>query len=173
MLIFKRVIIGVVAVLLIAVALPAEAQIFMINSPPELSLPVEAPFDDNGADPNEGGTETDFTFRVRYRDIDGDEPEYMRACFSLLGRYVGCYDLAVVTDDRDPGKVYEAEAQGTVRLMEPGIYTYYFWAYDGQSRWGSHPVRWPEWGERFTLAVTSGGYANLALFPSLSTLPFY
>ncbi len=173
MLIFKGIITGAAAVLLTAAALPAEAQIFMINSPPELSLPVEAPFDDNGADPNEGGTKTDFTFRVRYWDIDGDEPEYVRACFSLPGRYVVCYDLTVVTDDQGPGKVYETEAQGTVRLAEPGTYTYYFWAYDGQSRWGSRPVRWPEWEERFSLAVTSGGYANVAFIPGFQASRLY
>lgn len=173
MLSFWGLVVGVGAVLLVMIALPAEAQIFMINSPPELSLPAEPPFNDNGADPNEGGTETDFTFRVRYRDIDGDGPEYVRVCFSLPGKYVGCYNLTVVTDDQDSQKAYEVEAQGTVRLSEPGTYTYYFRAYDGQSRWGSRPVYWPEPGERFSLVVTSSGYANVAFIPGFQASRLY
>lgn len=98
---------------------------------PQLSFPNSTPFASDGLDPHRGGTgATEFTWRVVYRDADGDPPLYVAVRLYLDGQELPgspCAMRALVGGTFEDGITYELRK----RLGRIGRFSYRFVASDG------------------------------------------
>lgn len=114
------------------------------NQPPTLSYSQDTGYIDDGINPNSGSVETDFKFKVLYKDIDNDIP----ITFNLFVSKEGETEIQEI-DMLSLGSVQGSSYSDGVNVVlekkfSEGIYQYYFEATDfGHS---DVPVRLPESG---------------------------
>jgi parallel beta-helix repeat protein len=107
-----------------------------INNAPTLSWTGETNYTADGLHPETGDSETDFVYRVKYTDLDGDEPQsgypkvHILKDASEISGSPFTMGLAGSTSDYTSGVIYSY----TTSLTASTTYTYFFEAYDV---WGS------------------------------------
>lgn len=111
--------------------------LFSTNTPPELSNPKLSPIS--------GNENTEFTYRVTYRDADGDAPSYVRVYIDSTPN-----EMIEVSGDYSSGAIFEYTT-----TLPAGTHEYYFEAKDIRGA----VVRLPETGVEAGPTVVSEGEA--------------
>jgi hypothetical protein len=104
------------------------------NHPPTLSFPAAGPYVGDGINPNDGDTDTLFSFNVIYTDSDNDKPEYVKVCVEGIADDLSTVNTCI-TEEGEDGIDYTAGVEmlknKVRRIHNPGTYEYYFEASDG------------------------------------------
>lgn len=110
-----------------------------VTNPPTLSWTGEANYTTDGLNPEAGGNSTTFTYRVKYTDLDGDAPTYVRVHIYKGGVETSGSPFAMT---QVPGGAYATGAiYGYTRTLTSGTdYTYRFEAQDSR---GFSAFGWP------------------------------
>ncbi|MGE5532154.1 MAG: hypothetical protein ACM3VW_08575, partial [Bacteroidota bacterium] len=106
----------------------------IVNTPPILVWTAETGYESDGVHPNTGTSATNFVFRCRYKDADGDAPVSVE-CHVLTAsgdEAPGSPVMMSTTQATDyaRGRLY----QGQLRLSTAGVYQCFFSASDGVSK---------------------------------------
>lgn len=102
------------------------------NSAPGLTWTGQTNYETDGVDPSAGSSATVFTFRCRYKDVDGDAPTGV-LCHVLNsgGAEIGDSPVAMAATDAN---LYTRGRGFQTRMTLPaGSYSYYFSSADGVS----------------------------------------
>jgi parallel beta-helix repeat protein len=100
---------------------------YLIFTPPVLSWTLEEGFLYDGLEPEVGTQEiTIFIYSVKYTDLDGDIPEFVKVIITDLLSGTRSIPLSYVKGSITTGAIYQA----TTTLSFPGTYTYFFFGKD-------------------------------------------
>jgi hypothetical protein len=101
------------------------------NSAPTLSWTGETNYVSDGLHPESGGTSDSYIYRVKYADVDGDAPNYVRVHIEKGGSDIidSPFTMSYVSGSHTTGAIYSYTKAG---LAEGSDYTYYFEAQDSQ-----------------------------------------
>ncbi|MEW5801914.1 MAG: MopE-related protein [bacterium] len=118
------------------------------GSQPVLSWVSGTGYQQDGVDPNSSPTDTRFSFKVLYKDADGDAPENGKV--ELWVEHNTDPSTAVTekflltSSSQNPitaGRIYSLQNQQFSRGGGDGVFTYWFWASDGKNFATGAPVQ--------------------------------
>ncbi|MBM3471641.1 MAG: hypothetical protein FJX75_00030 [Armatimonadetes bacterium] len=143
---------------------PRPNQVYLASlaggQPPELLWAGSPGYGSDGVQPNQGqANSTPFRFRVRYRDVNGDEPQYVRVLLWRNGARWQTLDMQPGTGAPFWGRLYTL-----TRRLPAGDWEYAFRARDDDGA-ATGPARVKQTGP----TVTAG--ASVAAITSLTAVP--
>ncbi len=113
----------------------------IVDAPPHLEWASFGPYVDRGLDRKRGFGPLSCSFRIRYRDIDRDQAQYVRVEITLNGDPIEGSPFAMTLVK--PGFPRTGQLYGReVSLRKPGEYAYRFSANDGYLAAQGVPTQW-------------------------------
>jgi len=152
-----------------------EAEGPIVDSPPQLEWLSTGRYRDSGVAPKRGAAPLVCQFRVRYRDLEGDHPRFIKVHVQLDGEPIAGSPFRCVLIER--GRVKTGQIWGCqVTLATPGRYSYHFAGRDLYSTAEGVPTEWQS-GPRvleagpaaLTALAATPGRAGVAVTLSLSS----
>jgi len=112
-------------------------QAFPYNKAPTLSWTGEVNYDNDGLDPESGNSATNFVYRIKYTDQDGDAPNFVRVHILKGGSDItnSPFTMSKVSGTYESGAIYSYTKSG---MSKDTDYSYYFEAQDIHSNDAIH-----------------------------------
>ncbi|MCW4048742.1 MAG: PKD domain-containing protein [Candidatus Bathyarchaeota archaeon] len=112
-------------------------QAFPYNKAPTLSWTGEVNYDNDGLDPESGNSDTNFVYRIKYTDQDGDAPNFVRVHILKGGSDItnSPFTMSKVSGTYESGAIYSHTKSG---MSKGADYSYYFEAQDIHSNDATH-----------------------------------
>ena len=112
-------------------------QAFPYNKAPTLSWTGEVNYDNDGLDPESGNSATNFVYRIKYTDQDGDAPNFVRVHILKGGSDItnSPFTMSKVSGTYESGAIYSYTKSG---MSKGADYSYYFEAQDIHSNDAIH-----------------------------------
>jgi len=98
------------------------------DNAPTLSWTGESGYTSDGLEPETGNTSTNFVYRIKYTDLDGDSPNFVRVHIKKGGVDISGspFNMSYVSGTYTGGAIYSFSKSG----LSGGDYTYFFEAQD-------------------------------------------